>query len=101
MNFRKDMRTNESKNKINEIKTLDKKIKRKDLRYETKKINIWLSAICNNKILWWNKYAREASIVETEENLSNLLKNPAKCNKKYRPITNEGKEKKRDIYESV
>ena len=40
MNFRKDMRTNESKNKINEIKTLDKKIKRKDLRYETKKINI-------------------------------------------------------------
>ena len=44
-------------------------------------------------------YTRKASIVETEENLSNLLKNPAKFNKKYRPITNEGKEKNRDTYE--
>ena len=35
--FPKEMRTNEIKNEINEIKKWEKKIKRKDLKYETKK----------------------------------------------------------------
>ena len=35
--FSKDMRTNKIKNEIDEIKKWEEKIKRKDLKYETKK----------------------------------------------------------------
>ena len=38
--FPKDMRTNEIKNEIVEIKNSEEKIKRKDLKYEIKKIHI-------------------------------------------------------------
>ena len=38
--FPKDMRTNEIKYKIDEIRKLKEKFKRKDLKYETKKTHI-------------------------------------------------------------
>ena len=39
------MRNNEIKNEIIKIKKWEKKIKRKNLTYKTKKIHVWFSAI--------------------------------------------------------
>ena len=39
------MRTNEVKNEIDETKKWGEKIERKIIKYETKKVHIWLSAI--------------------------------------------------------
>ena len=44
------MRTKEIKNEIDEIKKWEEKIKRKDLKYETK---TKFSAIWYNEIFWW------------------------------------------------
>ena len=46
------MENNEIKNEIDEIKKWEEKIKRKDLKYEAKKIHIWFLAIGNNKMFW-------------------------------------------------
>ena len=46
-------------------------------------------------------YTQKASIVEAEEDQSNLLKNIVEFNNKSRPRTIECKDKERDIYESV
>ena len=50
--FPKEMRNNEIKNEIIKIKKWEKKIKRKNLTYKTKKIHVWFSAIQNDKIFW-------------------------------------------------
>ena len=46
-------------------------------------------------------YTRIASIGETEEDQSNLLKNIVECKNEFRPRTIEGKDIKRDTYKSV
>ena len=46
-------------------------------------------------------YTLKASIVEAEENQSNLLKNLVKFNNNYTPKNKEGKDKKGDAYESA
>ena len=45
-------------------------------------------------------YNQEASIIEAEEDQSNLLTNIIEFNNRSRPKTKEGKDKKRDTYES-
>ena len=96
------MRTNESKNEIDEIKKWEEKIKRKDLKYKTKQkyindfqqfetIRLFCNNICTGKV----------DIDKAEINHSNLLENMVKFNDKSRPKTKKGKSKKGDIYESV
>ena len=46
-------------------------------------------------------YTRKAKIVETGEDQINLLKNILEFNIKPRPRTTEGKDKKRNTYESA
>ena len=48
----KDIRTNEIKYEIDEIKNRKIKVKRKSFKNKVKK-HIWFSAIWNNKIFWW------------------------------------------------
>ena len=82
------MRTNNTKNEIDEIKKLKEKIKRKDLKYETKKhiyefqqyetLRSFGESIYNGKI---NKFNMD----EREMHQSNLLKNMAECNDKSKP----------------
>ena len=95
------MRTNESKNEIDEIKKWEEKIKRKDLKYKTKKcindfqqfetIRLFCNNICTGKV----------DIDKAEINHTNLLENMVKFNDKSKPKTKKGKNKKGDIYESV
>ena len=51
--FPKNIRTNEVKDELDEIKKWERKIKRKELKYETKKIHVRFSPMWNNKIFWW------------------------------------------------
>ena len=46
-------------------------------------------------------YTGKININQAEIDQSNLLENMVKCNNKSRPITTEGKDKKRDTYESA
>ena len=82
------MRTNNTKNEIDEIKKLKEKIKGKDLKYETKKhiyefqqyetIRSFGESIYNCKV---NKFNMD----EREMHQSNLLKNMVECNDKSKP----------------
>ena len=99
------MRTNKIKNEINEIKKWEEKIKRKDLKYETKTyIYIYIYDFQQYKTMrsfYESIYTQEASIVEAEEDQSNLLKNIVEFKNKSRPKNKEGKDKKRDNCETV
>ena len=87
--------------KIYETEKWEEKIKRKDLKYKTKKyiyyfkqfetIRSFGESICSGKI---NTY-------EDEMDQSNLLENMVECNEKSRPRLKEGKTERRDTYESV
>ena len=68
--FPKDMRTNEVKNEIHGTKKWEEKIRRKDLKYETKNTHI---------------YIRKSSKVEAEEDQRNLLDNLVEFNNRSRP----------------
>ena len=70
------MRNNEIKNEIYEIEKWEEKIKRKDLRYETKRVYTWFLAI---RFFGESSHTQKASIVEAEEDQNNPLK-------KYRRI---------------
>ena len=59
------MRTNETKNEMNEIKTWEEKITRKDLKYETKKYTIKYETISS---IGDSIYTRKAKIIDAEEN---------------------------------
>ena len=93
--FAKYMRTNEIKNKINDIKKWQSKIKWKDLKYEAKNyiydlqrydtaITPFVDNICSGKI----------NINEVEIDETNLLKTWEEFSEKSRPRTKRGKGKK-------
>ena len=93
--FAKYMRTNEIKNKINDIKKWQSKIKWKDLKYEAKNyifdlqrydtaIRASVDNICSGKI----------NINEVEIDETNLLKTWKEFSEKSRPRTKRGKDKK-------
>ena len=79
------MRTIEVKNEIHGTKKWEEKIRRKDLKYETKNTHI---------------YVRKTSKVEVEEYQRNLLENLVEFNNRSRPKNKKGKDKKRDTYEN-
>ena len=93
--FAKYMRNNEIKNKINDIKKWQSKIKWKDLKYEAKNyifdlqrydtaIRPSVDNICSGKI----------NINEVEIDETNLLKTWKEFSEKTRPRTKRGKDKK-------
>ena len=69
------MRTNEIKNKIYEIKNWEEKIKRKGLKYETKKCTQDFQKSETIRSFGEIIHAHTAKIVEVEEDQNNLLRN--------------------------
>ena len=98
------MRTNNTKNEIDEIKKLKEKIKGKDLKYKTKKhiyefqqyetIRSFGESIYNCKV---NKFNMD----EREMHQSNLLKNMVEFSHKFTPRTTEGQCRKKESYKSA
>ena len=99
--FSKDMRTNEIKSKIYDIKKWEEKIKRKHLKYETKKYINNFQQYETISPFYKRIYARKDNITEVEENQSNLLENLVELNNKSRPKTKEGKDKKRYLWNCI
>ena len=86
------MRTNEFKNEIHEIRKWEEKIKRKDLKYETKKHIYDFQQYEKIRSFGESIYTGKAKLVEAEEDQSNLLKDIVEFDNKSR--TKEGKGKK-------
>ena len=103
--FPKDMRTNEIKNEIYEVKKWEVKIKREDLKYKTKNYIYnfqWYETI---RSFGKSVYAGKINIDEAEMDQSNSVKNLVEFNNKFRWRTTESKKKKkkrkkRGTYES-
>ena len=90
------------KTKQMKLKNGKKKIKRKDLKCETK--NIYIYDFQQYKIkrsFGDNIYTVKINIDKAEIDQSNLFKNIVEFNHKSRPRTIEGKDKKRDTYENA
>ena len=71
-----------------------KKIKRKDLIYETKRYKYGFQQYKPIKSFGQNIYTRKINLVEAEEDQSNLLNNLVEFNNKSRARAREGKDKK-------
>ena len=95
------MRTNETKNTTDETEKSEEKIKQKDLKYETNKNTYDFQQYESIRSFGDSIYTPKTNIVETEKNWSNLLKNVAEFSDKSGPRSEEGKDKKRDTYESA
>ena len=77
------------------IKKLEEIIKRKDLKYETKKHMYDFQQYETIKSFGDNIYTGKINIDEAEMDQSNLFKNIVEFNNKSRPRTTEGKDKKK------
>ena len=88
------MRTNEIKNEIDEIKKWKDKIKRKDLKYETKICIYDFQQFETIKSFGDSIYTGKINIDESEMDQSNLLENMVEFNNKSRLKEKEGKAKK-------
>ena len=95
------MRTNEVKHEICEITKWEQKIKREDLKYETKNYTYDFQQYERIRSFGDNNYTVKINIEEAEMNQSNLFKNMVEFNNKSRTRTIEGKDKKRDTYGSA
>ena len=95
------MRTNEIRNEVYEIKKWEEKIKWKDLKYETRKYIYDFEQYETIRSFGDSIYTRKANIVEAEADQNNPLKNIVEFTEKSRPRSKEGKDRKRDIYESA
>ena len=95
------MRTNEIRNEVYEIKKWEEKIKWKNLKYETRKYIYDFEQYETIRSFGDSIYTRKANIVEAEADQNNPLKNIVEFTEKSRPRSKEGKDKKRDIYESA
>ena len=90
----KEMRANEIKNKIHEVKKWEEKIKREDLKCKTKNYTYDFQQYETIRSFDESVYTRKAIIAEAEEDQSNLLENLVKFNSKSGPKKKEGKGKK-------
>ena len=95
------MRTNEVKNEIFDIKKWEEKIKREDLIQRANKYKYDLQQYEITRSFGESIYTGKITIDEADEDKSNLLKNIVEFNDKSRPRTKEGKDKKRETYESI
>ena len=86
---------------MDEIKTWEEKIKREDIKYETKKYIYDFPQYETIRSYDESIYTCKANIVEVEENQNNLLKNIVEFNDKSRARTKEGKNIQGDTYKSA
>ena len=79
-----------------EIKKWEEKIKREDLKYKTKNYIYDFQQCETIRSFGESIYTQNISIVEAQEDQSNLLKNIVEFNNKSRPKNKEVEDKKRD-----
>ena len=92
--FPKEIRTNEIKNEIDEIKKWEEKIKRKDLTYIANKYKYDFQQYETIKSFSESIYTSKINTDEAEMDQSNLLKNLVEFNERSRPKKAKGKDKK-------
>ena len=80
---------------------MERKNKVEDLKFKAKKYTYGIRQYEIIRSLGESINTRKASLVEFEEDQINLLKNLVEFNNKSRPKSKEGKDKKRDTYESA
>ena len=82
--------------RTNEIKKWEERIKREDLKYKTKNYIYDFQQYETIRSFGESIYTQNISIVETQEDQNNLLKNIVEFNNKSRPKNKEVEDKKRD-----
>ena len=97
----KDMRTNEIKNEINDIKKCEIKIKGKDLKYETKNYIYDFQQYDTIRTFGDNIYTAKINIDGSEMDQTNLSKNWEEFSVKSRLRTIKDRNKKRNAFESA
>ena len=80
--------------RTNDIKKWEEKIKRVDLKYKTKTCIYDFQQYETVRSFGESIYTQNISIVEAQENQSNLLKNIVEFNNKSRPKNKEVEDKK-------
>ena len=95
------MRTNEIKNQIHETKKWEERIKWKDLKYEAGKHKYDFQNYYMIRPFGESFYSGKIEIHEADTDQTNLLENMIKFNNKCRTKTKEGKDKKRNTFNSV
>ena len=99
--FPKNMRTNETKNEIDQIIKWEEKIKWKNFKYKTNKYLYDFQQFETIRSFGDCLYTGKINIDEAEMDQSNLLDNMVKFNNKSKPKTKEGKAKKQNTFDSV
>ena len=99
--FSKEIRNDEVKNEIDEIKKSENKIKRKYLKYETNRYVNDFQQFETIRSFGDSIYIGKISIDEADMDQTNLLDNIVDFNNKSRPRSREDKDKKRNIINSV
>ena len=97
--FQKNMRTGEIKNEIDEIRKWEEKNNQKNLKYKTNKYLYDFQQLETIRSFGDSIYTGKINI--DEMNQTNLLVNMVKCHNKSKPKTEEGKDKKRNTFDSV
>ena len=95
------MRTNEIKNEITEIKKIEEKFQRTDLKYEANEYKYDFQQFETIRSFCDSTDTGKINRGEAEMDQTNLLKNMGKFNNKSRPKTKEGKAKKQNTLNSV
>ena len=99
--FPKNMKTNEIKNEINEIRKWEEKNKQKDSKYKANKYLYDFQEFETIRSFGDSIYTGKINTDEAEMDQSNLLENVVKFNNKYKPKTKEGNAKKHNTFYSV
>ena len=92
--FPKEMRNDEIKNEVYEIKKWENKIRRKDLKYEANKYAFDFQRFKTTRSLGESIYNGKINIDESEMKQTNLLENIMDFSNKSRPRSKKEKHKK-------
>ena len=99
--FQKNMRTDEIKNEIDEIRKWEEKINRKDFKYKTNKYLYDFQQFESILCFFDSIIIGKINIDEAEMNQTNLLENIVKFDSKSKPQARDRKDKKRNTFDSV
>ena len=99
--FSKEMKNVEIKNEIDDIKKFEKKIKRKDLKFETNRYIFDFQQFETIRSFGDSIYNGKVNIKEAEIKQTNLLENIINFSNKSRSKTNKQKDKKQITFDSI
>ena len=99
--FQKNMRTDEIKNEIDEIRKWEEKINRKDFKYKKNKYLYDFQQFESILCFFDSIIIGKINIDEAEMNQTNLLENIVKFDSKSKPQARDRKDKKRNTFDSV